>query len=61
VFWEWCREKSLEGHTVFISEYNAPDDFEAVWEKEIPSSLTRNTGAKHGVEKLFVYSEKYLP
>jgi len=30
-FWQWCRDKSKEGHTVFISEYNAPDDFECLW------------------------------
>ena len=27
-FWQWCRDKNVEGHTVFISEYHAPDDFE---------------------------------
>ncbi|MBV5283409.1 MAG: DNA adenine methylase [Paludibacter sp.] len=26
-FWQWCREKSLESHKVYVSEYNAPDDF----------------------------------
>jgi DNA adenine methylase len=52
-FWEWCREKKKEGHTIFISEYNAPNDFECVWQKEICSSLTKNTGSKKGVEKLF--------
>lgn len=52
-FWEWCRTKAKEGHTVFISEYSAPEDFECVWEKEIVSSLTSNTGAKSGIEKLF--------
>lgn len=52
-FWQWCRDKKKEGHTVFISEYNAPDDFTCVWQKEISSSLTANTGGKAGVEKLF--------
>lgn len=55
VFWRWCRNKAKEGHTVFISEYNAPDDFECVWEKEIVSSLTKDTGSKKAVEKLFRY------
>lgn len=54
-FWQWCRDKVKEGHSVFVSEYNAPDDFECVWSKEIVSSLTKNTGSKKGVEKLFVY------
>ena len=52
-FWQWCRDMSKKGHTVFISEYNAPYDFESVWEKEIVSSLTKDTGSKKGVEKLF--------
>ena len=52
-FWQWCRAKKAEGHTIFISEYNAPDDFTCVWEKEVNSSLTKNTGAKKAVEKLF--------
>ena len=52
-FWEWCRDKAKDGHTIFISEYNAPDDFECIWSKEIVSSLTKNTGGKKGTEKLF--------
>jgi len=52
-FWQWCREKSADGDRVFVSEYNAPSDFECVWQKEINSSLTKNTGSKKGVEKLF--------
>jgi DNA adenine methylase len=52
-FWRWCRNKAKKGHTVFVSEYSAPDDFECVWKKEIVSSLTKNTGSKTGIEKLF--------
>lgn len=53
-FWDWCRIKRNEGHEVFISEYTAPDDFKCVWEKEIVSSLTQDTGSKRGVERLFI-------
>lgn len=52
-FWQWCRDKRAEGHTIFVSEYNAPDDFVCVWEKEVNSSLTKDTGAKKATEKLF--------
>jgi len=55
-FWQWCRDMSNKGHQVFISEYSAPDDFECLWSKEINSSLTKNTGSKKGVEKLFKYN-----
>lgn len=52
-FWQWCRDKEAEGHTVFVSEYNAPDDFQCVWKKEIVSSLSKNSVSKKGIEKLF--------
>lgn len=53
-FYNWCVEKSNEGHEVYISEYQMPDDrFECIWEKEVNNSLTKNTGGKKGVEKLF--------
>lgn len=52
-FWQWCRNMAKQGHKVFISEYNAPSDFECLWQKEIVSSLTKETGSKTGVEKLF--------
>ena len=57
-FWDWCREKINEGHKIFVSEYNAPEDFECVWEKEIVSSLTKDTGSKKGIEKLFVHKSQ---
>jgi len=56
-FWEWVRIKSLEGHSVFVSEYNAPDDFICVWQKDQVSSLTKNTGAKKATEKLFIFND----
>lgn len=53
-FWQWCRDKAAEGHQVFISEYNAPDDFECIWSKEIQSGLNTNS-TKKGIERLFVF------
>ena len=53
-FWTWCRERRDEGHTIFVSEYEAPDDMVCVWQKPLISSLTKNTGAKVGMEKLFI-------
>lgn len=52
-FWDWCREKHKQGHKIFISEYNAPEDFICVFSKSICSSLGKNTGSRKGVEKLF--------
>lgn len=56
--WEWCRTKSKKGHTVIVSEYAAPEDFECIWEKEVSSSLRANaviSGAKKSTEKLFIF------
>ena len=55
IFWQWCREKTINGHKVFISEYNAPEDFKCICSKELNSSLTQDTGSKKAVEKLFVH------
>ena len=54
-FWNWCRQKAKEGHVIFVSEYNAPNDFKCVWEKKIVSSLTKDTGSKVATERLFLY------
>ena len=54
-FWQWCRDRGGDGHTVYVSEYSAPDDFICVWEKTVNSSLTENTGGKQGVEKMFKF------
>jgi len=54
VFWQWCREKTSEGHIVFVSEYNSPTDFECVKEIEHKTILDKNSQYKR-VEKLFRY------
>ena len=55
-FYNWCREMSADGHTVYISEYSMPLDFKCVWEKQAKSSLSANGksgGNKVSTEKLF--------
>lgn len=52
-FYEWCRARHKEGHNIFVSEYSMPDDFICVWSKEVNNSLTKDTGSKKGIEKLF--------
>ena len=50
------REMYNIGHKIFVSEYNAPDDFECVWEGKIVSNLKTDANNKHAIEKLFKYS-----
>jgi len=58
LFWTWCRDKINEGHTVFVSEYTAPDDFQAVWEKQL--SGTGVAKGKASTEKLFIHKSQML-
>ncbi|MCC1483310.1 DNA adenine methylase [Winogradskyella immobilis] len=58
-FWSWCREQSKAGHQVFISEYNAPEDFKCIWEKGAKTTFSwhaKNLSTKESVERLFVYT-----
>lgn len=53
VFWQWVRDMS-KVHDVFVSEYQAPDDFKCI--KEIVHSTTMNRNKKElRIERLFIY------
>lgn len=51
-FWCWARQKSKEGHELFVSEYQAPEDFQCVWQKEIKNFLKPGMAYKR-TERLF--------
>ena len=51
-FYDWCRTKSQEGHTVFVSEYSMPPDFKPVWSKSVTVSIGKTTC--HRNEILFI-------
>lgn len=55
-FWDWVRYMS-ENNIVLISEYNAPSDFECIWEKQLTTTLDKNS-RKKDTEKLFIYKNK---
>lgn len=58
-FWEYMRQLSKD-HIVFISEENAPEDFEYIWQKEICRTLDSNKkNQPKRVEKLFIYNKNY--
>ena len=52
-FWDWCETLVDLDCRVFVSEYEAPQCWTPIWEKEVNNSLTKDTGGKKGVEKLF--------
>lgn len=58
-FWTWVR-KQAKTNLIFVSEYEAPGDFECIWEKTVKSSLSANGssgGSKSSTEKLFLLRE----
>ena len=52
-FWNWARQMSKD-NIVLVSEYNAPNDFECIWTKQLTTTLDKNS-RKKDIEKLFVY------
>ncbi len=56
-FYQWCREMSTY-NTVLISEYNMPDDFRYIWQKDakvlLGQSINKDS-VNSKTEKLFVY------
>lgn len=55
-FWQWCRERVYDGHKVYISEYQAPDDFIQIWQKSLRNNMTPD---KKATEKLFIYEGQF--
>lgn len=56
-FYDWCRELS-KNNVVLVSEYNMPNDFICVWEKETKANFDSKRVAKDNkntrTEKLFI-------
>ena len=52
-FWDWVRKIS-KNNSVFISEQNAPNDFDIIWEKEVLRSSATHNDFK-ATEKFFKY------
>lgn len=57
-FWRWAKKLSRRCE-VYVSEYNAPDDWVSVWEKEVASSLKVSGTAKRETEKLFIHEKVF--
>lgn len=56
-YWSWVRLNS-KSNIVLCSEYNAPNDFVEIWQKEISTNLAVNH-RKKDVEKLFIHESRY--
>lgn len=58
-FWDWVRKTSKKVKRIYVSEYEAPEDFECIWQMEKKDGLGRKKGEKQNtkVEKLFVLKQ----
>lgn len=54
-FWEWVRCMS-KSNIVLVSEYNAPKDFTCIYEKQLTTTLDKNS-RKLDTEKLFILND----
>jgi DNA adenine methylase len=54
-FWNWVRDLSKKNY-VFISEQNAPEDFEIVWEQEVKRTTNKENNFK-AIERLYKLKE----
>ena len=52
VFWETMRKWHNDGNVVIVSEFDAPDDFRCVWEKNTIKNVSHSN---YVIEKLFMY------
>ncbi|MGQ3385280.1 DNA adenine methylase [Glutamicibacter sp. TV12E] len=57
-FWAIAQAWAEAGASVYVSEYDAPEGWIAIWEKPVTISLVGGTkqGDKKNVEKLFIYN-----
>ena len=54
-FWQWVRDMSTN-NIVLVSEENAPDDFDILWEQEVTRTI-RADNKSNTTEKLFIWHE----
>jgi DNA adenine methylase len=52
-FWEWAEDMTLQGHTVVVSEFTAPDNWECIYSRDIGRGLRSNKDT-HYNDRLFM-------
>jgi DNA adenine methylase len=58
-FWQQVRKWAYDGHTVIVSEYAAPDDFECIVEMPTATEIrTADNGRESRTERLFMHKSQ---
>lgn len=52
LFYQWCKKMS-KNNIVLVSEYDMPDGFDCVWQKELRCTLDKSSRTNR-IEKLFI-------
>lgn len=56
-FYTWCENMAQLGHSVYISEYEMPEDrFECIWEKGVLNAM-HQVNTKQTVERLYIVKQ----
>ena len=56
-YYNWLRQVG-RNNIVLCSEYNMPDDFKCIWQRELTCTLNKDSRSSR-IEKLFVYNGEY--
>lgn len=56
--WQWCRDKTVQGNDVLVSEHTAPNDFRKVWSIQVSRTQALIPIPKV-TENLFVHESIY--
>jgi DNA adenine methylase len=57
-FYEWCNDKVEEGHIVLVSEYNMPDDWVVIFEKQLTTMSYDGQKKAKSTDKLFIHKSQ---
>jgi len=52
-FYNWCKEMKNNNNIVLVSEYNMPDEFKCIWQKEHKVGINQDKHQER-IEKLFI-------
>ena len=55
----WSHVRTIKGHLVYISQYEAPKDFYEVWQKVKQTVHNNRLGGSFATERLFVNEETF--
>ena len=55
-FYNLCRKLKSQGNYIFVSEYNMPDDFACIWQKETKTTIDKNAKDRNilRIERLYI-------